>query len=123
MTLMMGIGQISVTLASAATIFAVSVLVAQQFLVDGPYTVVDINAATLRQLAASEDWQGRITSSSRVLEFGGGLVGTLAGGLLAEQFGLRPVLIVAGLLIVLNGLVVARLTEPKPQPIERLPDA
>jgi Na+/melibiose symporter-like transporter len=123
MTLMMGIGQISVTLASAATIFAVSVLVAQQFLVDGPYTVVDINAATLRQLAASEDWQGRITSSSRVLEFGGGLVGTLAGGLLAEQFGLRPVLIVAGLLIVLNGLVVARLSEPKPQPIERVPDA
>jgi Na+/melibiose symporter-like transporter len=114
MTLLMGLGQISVALASAVTLFAVAVLVAQQFLVDGPYTVVDINAATLRQLAAGEHWQGRINASTRVLEFGGGLLGTLAGGLLADAIGLRPVLVASGVIIVLSGLFVARLTEPKP---------
>ena len=120
MTVMMGVGQIGVTFASAVTVFAVAVLVAQQFLVDGPYTVVDINAATLRQLAASEFWQGRIASSARVLEFGGGLLGTLAGGVLAEAFGLRPVLVISGLFIMFNGLIVSRLHEPKSQVVERI---
>ena len=112
MTILMAVGQGSVTFATGLTIGAVAILVAQQFLVDGPYTIVDINAATLRQLAANEEWQGRINSSARVMEFGGGLIGTLAGGLLAEAIGLRPVLILASVIIVLNGFVVSRLTEP-----------
>jgi hypothetical protein len=47
-----------------------------------------------------------------VLEFGGGLIGVLAGGLLAEAIGLRPVLLIASGLIVLNGLVIRRIAEP-----------
>ncbi|MCC6704543.1 MAG: hypothetical protein IT334_06680 [Thermomicrobiales bacterium] len=99
-------------LATGVTLFAVVLLVGQQFLVDGPYTVVDINAATLRQLAASEQWQGRINSTTRVLEFGGGLFGTVAGGLIAESFGLRPVLVLSAVAIALTGLIVSQLTEP-----------
>jgi len=112
MTMLMGIGQASVTLATSATLFAVALLVAQQFLVDGPYTVVDVNTSTIRQLATDEAWQGRINSTVRVLEFGGGLIGVMAGGLMAEAIGLRPVLLIASGLIVLNGLVVRRIAEP-----------
>ncbi len=112
MTMLMALGQGSVALATGVTLFAVVLLVGQQFLVDGPYTVVDINAATLRQLAASEQWQGRINSTTRVLEFGGGLFGTVAGGLIAESFGLRPVLVLSAVAIALTGLIVSQLTEP-----------
>ncbi len=113
MTVLMGIGQASVTLATGVTAFAVAVLIAQQFLVDGPYTVVDIDVATIRQLVAGEAWQGRINATARVLEFGGGLVGTLAAGLLAGPLGTRPVLLMAAALIIFNGLIVSRIAEPE----------
>jgi hypothetical protein len=117
MTVLMAIGQGSVALATGVTVFAVVVLIVQQFLVDGPYTVVDINTATIRQLAASEQWQGRINSSVRVLEFGGGLIGTIAAGVIAESIGLRPVLIGSAGLILLCGLVVRQLAEPATDPV------
>ncbi len=102
MTLIMAIGQGSVALATGVTAFAVFLLIAQQFLVDAPYTVVDVNAATIRQLSASEQWQGRINATFRVLGFGGSLIGTLLGGVIGEWIGLRPVLVSSAAIIALG---------------------
>jgi len=104
MTLIMAIGQGSVALASGVTVFAVFLLIAQQFLVDAPYTVVDVNAATIRQLSAGERWQGRINATFRVLSFGGGLTGTLIGGVIGEWVGLRPAMVTSAAIIALGAL-------------------
>ncbi|MGH2550260.1 MAG: MFS transporter, partial [Thermomicrobiales bacterium] len=107
MTLLMAIGQGSIALATSASLFAVVLLIAQQFLVDAPYTVVDINQSTIRQTAASEEWQGRINATFRVLGFGGALLGTIAGGVIGEYVGLRAAMLTSATIIVL-GLVWAR---------------
>lgn len=112
MTVVMAIGQGSVVFATGVTAFAVIVLIAQQFLVDAPYTVVDVNAATLRQLSASEQWQGRINATFRVLSFGGSLIGTLMGGILGEWIGLRPVLALSAIFIALGALWARWIEQP-----------
>ncbi|CAN5512938.1 MFS transporter [soil metagenome] len=107
MTVLMAIGQGAVVAATTASLFALGLLVAQQFLVDAPYTIVDINMSTIRQLAASEEWQGRINATFRVLGFGGALLGTIAGGVIGEYVGLRAAMLTsAGIMLV--GLIWAR---------------
>ena len=61
-------------------------------------------AATIRQLSASEQWQGRINATFRVLGFGGSLIGTLLGGVFGEWIGLRPVLVSSAAIIALGSL-------------------
>jgi Na+/melibiose symporter-like transporter len=112
MTVVMAIGQGSVVLATGVTAFAVLLLVVQQFLVDAPYTIVDVNAATIRQLSASEQWQGRINATFRVIAFGGSLVGTLLGGVIGEWIGLRPVLALSALFIGLGALWARGIENP-----------
>ena len=107
MTMLMAVGQGAVTAATSASVVALGILIAQQFLVDAPYTIVDINQSTIRQLAASEEWQGRINATFRVLGFGGALLGTLAGGLIGEYIGLRAAMLTSAAIILL-GLVWAR---------------
>lgn len=107
MTVLMAVGQGAVAVATTASLFALSILVAQQFLVDAPYTIVDINQSTIRQLAASEEWQGRINATFRVLGFGGALLGTVAGGLIGEYVGLRAAMLTSSATILL-GLAWAR---------------
>jgi predicted MFS family arabinose efflux permease len=107
MTVLMAIGQSAVTAATTASVFALAILVAQQFLVDAPYTIVDINQSTIRQLAASEEWQGRINATHRVLGFGGALLGTFAGGLIGEYIGLRAAMLTSAAVLLL-GLLWAR---------------
>jgi Na+/melibiose symporter-like transporter len=101
MTLAMAIGHGSVALAAGVTAFAVFLLIASQFLVDAPYTVVDVNAATIRQKSATEQWQGRINATFRVLGFGGSLVGTLLGGAIGEWIGLRPAMLASAVITAL----------------------
>lgn len=107
MTLLMALGQGAVAAATSASIFAAAILIAQQFLVDAPYTIVDINQSTIRQLAASEEWQGRINATFRVLSFGGALLGTLIGGVIGEYVGLRAAMLTSAAML-LMGLVWAR---------------
>jgi Na+/melibiose symporter-like transporter len=117
MTVVMAIGQGGVVLATGVTAFAVLLLVVQQFLVDAPYTIVDVNAATIRQLSASEQWQGRINATFRVIAFGGSLVGTLLGGVIGEWIGLRPVLALSALFIGLGALWARGIENPPPDAV------
>jgi MFS family permease len=104
MTLAMAVGQGGVALATAATVFAVALLIAQQFLVDGPYTVVDIMQSTIRQTSAPVAWQGRVTATLRVLSFGAAVIGSLLGGYLGDAFGARTAVVVAAGIVALGAV-------------------
>jgi Na+/melibiose symporter-like transporter len=99
MSIIMAVGQGMVVLAMTVSVVSVMLLLLQQGLVDAPYTIVDVNQATIRQTSASEEWQGRLNATFRVLAFGGALLGTVAGGLIGEFIGLRVALIAASLMI------------------------
>jgi MFS family permease len=64
-------------------------LVAQQFVKDPAYPVLDVAGASLRQIITPNRWQGRVHASLRVIEFGGMLLGAILGGWLGETIGLQ----------------------------------
>ena len=99
MSIIMAVGQGMVAFAMTVSVVSVGLLLLQQVLVDAPYTIVDVNTATIRQTSASEEWQGRLNATFRVLAFGGALLGTVAGGLIGEFIGLRVALITSSLVI------------------------
>lgn len=99
MSIIMAVGQGMVAFAMTVSVVSVMLLLLQQGLVDAPYTIVDVNTATIRQTSASEEWQGRLNATFRVLAFGGALLGTVAGGLIGEFIGLRVALITSSLVI------------------------
>ena len=99
MSIIMAVGQGMVVLAMTVSVVSVVLLLLQQGMVDAPYTIVDVNQATIRQTSASEEWQGRLNATFRVLSFGGALLGTVVGGLIGEFIGLRVALIAASLMI------------------------
>lgn len=57
----------------------------------------NINAASLRQVVVPDKLQGRVSASIRVLILGVQPLGALIGGVLGQQIGLRPTLLVAAL--------------------------
>ena len=112
MTIIMAFGQGMVVLATTVSVLAVVLLLLQQGLVDAPYTIVDVNLATIRQLSASEEWQGRLNATFRVLSFGAALFGTLAGGLIGEYIGLRFAMLASALLIASGALWARNIHRP-----------
>ena len=104
MTIIMAFGQGLVALAMTVSVISVALLLLQQGMVDAPYTIVDINQATIRQSSASEEWQGRLNATFRVLAFGGALLGTVSGGLIGQFIGLRVVIVGSAVLIALASL-------------------
>ena len=87
-------------------LLAGGILVAQQF-GDGAYVVYDVNAVTLRQSVTPESLLGRVNAFMHVDEQLAILVGTLAGGVVGELVGLRPVLVAGGAMVLLSaGLMV-----------------
>lgn len=55
-----------------------------------------VNAASLRQMTTPNQLLGRVTASSRFISWGAAAIGFLIGGIVAEQIGLLPTLIIAG---------------------------
>lgn len=90
--LIVGLGQGLVPLANDASLVAIGLLVAQQYITDPAWTVMEISQVSLRQSITPDRWQGRMHASLRVIEFGGMLLGALAGGWLGSAIGLRSTL-------------------------------
>lgn len=65
-----------------------------------------VNAASLRQIMTPNALLGRVTASSRFLSWGAATVGFVIGGVVAEQIGLLPTLIVAGVGLLVSSLWV-----------------
>ena len=92
--LLMGLSMLFVPLAQGATVVAALLLLAQQLMGDGAFTVYEINQVSLRQAITAERLLGRVNASIRFAGLGAMLVGALVGGLLGETIGLRATLVV-----------------------------
>lgn len=55
------------------------------------------NGITIRQYLAPDDLQGRVNTTARMVALGGTPLGSLVGGLLAEQIGVRALYLLAAL--------------------------
>ena len=69
-----------------------------------------INYLTLRQSVTPDHLLGRVTSTMIFLSIAGAPLGSLAGGAMAELFGLRTTIGVAGFGTVILGLVLAKIS-------------
>jgi predicted MFS family arabinose efflux permease len=100
----------SATYVSAALIgpsaFAALLLGLAMVIVGPINSIASANNATLRQVMTPEHVLGRVMAVSRVSVWGGVAVGSILGGLLAEQIGLRPTIALGGALPFIGGLVM-----------------
>jgi MFS family permease len=96
-------GQSLITVASAATAFAVGLMLLQQAM-DFPWSIYEITQVSVRQSVTPDEWQGRMNGSFHMLEFGGYLLGALVGAWLGEELGLRATILAGAI-----GLAIAAL--------------
>jgi hypothetical protein len=85
--------------AGGSTASKVSVLVVNQAVADPAWTFYEIRDVSLRQAAVPAAMLGRVASTFMAAEFGGALIGTAVGAVLAETLGLRPAVYVAAVLM------------------------
>jgi MFS family permease len=86
------VGTALAPLATSAGVVGVALLVAQQFVSDPAWTILDINAVSLRQAVTADEALGRVNATFRVGDVGGQIVGTLVGGYVGDAFGARAAL-------------------------------
>lgn len=110
--------------ARGETMLAAVLLLLPQIFGDGSFTMYQVNEISLRQSVVPERLLGRVNSCFHIVEHGSLLIGTLAGGLVGEVFGLR-VALVAGACVLLSAAlwlaispVRALRTAPEPPPLE-----
>jgi MFS family permease len=118
-------GQSLITLAAAATAFAVAMMLLQQAM-DFPWSLYEITQVSVRQSVTPDEWQGRMNGSFHVLEFGGYLLGAIAGGWLGGAVGLRATILVgaAGLAIASMPIILSPVRSMRQLPaVEMQPPA
>jgi MFS family permease len=91
-----------------APLVAVALLVGQQLVADSAATVYEVTETTVRQTVVDDRELGRVTATFRVGAGFAQLCTTLAGGLLAAAFGLRPVLALGPILVLLGSIILWR---------------
>ena len=101
---LMGGSMLLVPAASEATAIGLGLLIGQQVMGDGAYTVYDINAVSLRQSITPERVLGRVNAGMRFSGLAAMLTGALAGGVLGEVMGLRLTLVLAGCGVLAAGI-------------------
>ena len=84
-------------LAHGATWDAAGLLIGQQLLGDAAAVMFGIHETTALVASAPPELRGRVSGASRVANLAATILGALAGGVLAERFGLRSALVVAAL--------------------------
>jgi MFS family permease len=89
-------GQSLITLATAASAFAVAMMLIQQAM-DLPWSLYEITQVSVRQTVTPDEWLGRMNGSFHVLELGGYLLGAIAGAWLGDAIGLRGTLAVGAI--------------------------
>ena len=91
-----------IPLAGGSVTEAVMVLVIVQLFGDALHTIYDITVKSVQQSITPDQMLGRANTSMQVLVAGIAPIGALAGGLLAEAFGVRVTLLIAAVGIVLS---------------------
>jgi len=105
--LSMGMSILLLPLAPTASLVGAAILIAQQLGGDGAYTIYDVNQLSLRQTITPQHMLGRVNGSFRVGSLGAMLVGSLLGGVLGDNLGLRPTLVVGGSGVVVGAILLA----------------
>lgn len=91
-----GVAELGIALAGGPPLVALLIVIVAEAGVQCGDLVYDINAVSLRQSRVADRVQGRVNATVRVCTWGMAPLGALAGGVLAERYGLRPAVVVAG---------------------------
>lgn len=96
------------------------VLIGAAFFVEGAAVAIwNVVTISLRQRVTPDRLLGRVTSGYRLVAWGTMPVGTAAGGLLAEAFGLRAVFVIMALLTLTQLVALAKITDEAMDAAER----
>lgn len=101
--LCVGAGQSLITLVASASVVAVLLMLLQQAM-DFPWTIYEVTVVSARQTATADAWQGRTNGTFHVLEFGGYLLGAVAGAWLGSAIGLRATILAGAAGLALSAL-------------------
>jgi len=97
-----------VPLAGGATASGAVLLLAQQLVGDGAYTVASVHEVSLRQARVPAGLLGRANAAKRLLDTAAMGLGALAAGVVGQAGGLRWALTLAGAVPLLAGIALAR---------------
>jgi len=95
--LLTAIGFLAMAGAPGATLLGAALLVAQQLIGDPGFAIFEVNQVSLRQKLAPALLLGRVNAGVRFVSLTSMLIGSLLAGAIAERYGSRPVLLMAGL--------------------------
>lgn len=91
-----GISRLLVPFALGPPFVGAAVLALSSFLLGLARPIFNVNQLSLRQAITPDRLQGRVNATMRFVMWGVTPIGALVGGLAASAFGVRPVLLVAG---------------------------
>jgi predicted MFS family arabinose efflux permease len=91
---LVSIGNAFIALTPDAALLGLVCLLAQQLLSDSSITAFDVVTVSIRQATVDDRRLGRVGASFHALEMAAMLLGTVAGGIIAETVGLRAALVV-----------------------------
>jgi predicted MFS family arabinose efflux permease len=92
---LVSIGNAFIAFTPDAALLGLVCLLAQQLLSDSSITAFDVVTVSIRQATVDDRRLGRVGASFHALEMAAMLLGTVAGGIIAETVGLRAALVVA----------------------------
>jgi predicted MFS family arabinose efflux permease len=90
-------GELTIAGARDPLLVAVIILLTAETMVEFGGTLYGIDAASFRQATVPASVQGRVTATMRVISWGVGSLGALAGGVLGGAIGVRPTVLIAGM--------------------------
>lgn len=93
---LVAVGNVAIAFAPDASIVGLAFLLTQQLLSDSAMTGFDVVAVSIRQTTIDDRALGRVGASMHVLSLAAMLVGTIAGGLIAEAVSVRAAIAFAG---------------------------
>jgi predicted MFS family arabinose efflux permease len=108
------VGSVATPLATTAALAGMVLIATQQIVGDAGAMAYHVADRTLRQTHAAPALLARVDASVRTLGYSATLVGALVSGVLAEQFGARPLLFASSVLLALAALAAALLLRRPP---------
>jgi MFS family permease len=101
-----GSGMLAVAGARDASVFAASLLVAQQLITDPAWTVYEISQVSARQAMTPAHLLGRANAAVRLAGLLAALVGSLAAGAIADHYGARIVLVASACVMFVGATLI-----------------
>jgi MFS family permease len=90
-------GELTIAGARDPVLVGVIILLIAETMVEFGGTLYAIDAASFRQATVAASLQGRVTATMRVISWGMGSLGALAGGVIGGTIGVRPTVLIAGI--------------------------